>query len=142
MPSARSGQAALGISSYGTSSKIRAALGLSSYYQAAHINPTALLRGLSNYSRGRAPAFLLNAATHTQFDAVWKKWARRRRNQLIRRGETPEIRVKELYFVMSAAIERIPNLSNDVKGALHSAMIDELFGSRGLGLSPDDLLEL
>jgi hypothetical protein len=120
---------------HGSASDVRAQYGVTgAQQQSAHINPTAFLQSLPNYSRRAAPTLLLDPPTHRAFDNQWKAWAIAQR----RAGRT-DCSIAEMRQVMHSAIDNIPNLPPRVRGAVAFQLDLEI---QALGLADHDRVPL
>lgn len=125
-----------GTQTHSTAPDVRDAFGVKGAdFESAHIGPTAFLKKVAGYSRGKAKTILLAKRSHKEFDKYWLDWVRRQRG----RGRT-EAPAKEIYDMMHNAINNISALDDGTKAVMHDLLRIEFW--QELGLDPNAMLEL
>jgi hypothetical protein len=152
------GTADIAVQSHNTKSRVRNLLGLSGKdVESAHIGPTAALRELKNYSRGRALTSLLKKEFHGAIDVRWERAAKRLVRMREAKGLTGDALNKVSAASLRNSVSRAIRLSvskadfdklseaeqiavRRKQGALQWKLFDEMHGH--LGLKPNDLVRL
>ena len=115
------------VQSHADASAVRRGLGLSgAQHQSAHIAPTAAVRDVPGYSRGRAVTVLAPNAVHRDLDAPWKEAFQQLRQQ----GRT-DVTAGEVHRSVSEAIQG-SSFTAAQKSQLEYLLYHELFLELGL----------
>jgi hypothetical protein len=118
----------LAVYPYRDAKAVKGALQLSGReFEAAHVAPTAALKGVTGPARRDALATTLARDGHLAMDHIWKKSLR----ALRREGQT-ELQAGELHNHVANAIQQAPGIEKRTRDAMEWVLYNDLFIERGL----------